>query len=94
MSTKFARNALAAAIATVTLTVGWAGSATAATAPLSHARITQHFDPDDKQMPENIVLEPDGGIDLSSPPQARSPGSPATAGCGCWRPCPCRPTTA
>ncbi|NED87530.1 hypothetical protein G3I76_46525 [Streptomyces sp. SID11233] len=65
MSAKFARNALAAAIATVTLTVGWAGSATAATAPLSHARITQHFDLDSKQMPENIVLEPDGRIDLS-----------------------------
>ncbi|MEV0918064.1 hypothetical protein AB0I93_27890 [Streptomyces sp. NPDC049967] len=65
MSAKFARNALAAAVATVTLTVGWAGSASAATAPLSHARITQHFDPDSKQMPENIVLEPDGRVDLS-----------------------------
>ncbi|ROQ66395.1 sugar lactone lactonase YvrE [Streptomyces sp. 840.1] len=64
-STKSARNALAVAIATVTLTVGWAGSATASTAPLSHARITEHFDLDAGQMPENIVAEPDGDLDLS-----------------------------
>lgn len=69
MSAKFARNVLVAAIATASLAaslaVGLPGSATAATAPLSHARITQHFDLDGKQMPENIVLEPNGSVDLS-----------------------------
>ncbi|MEW1689137.1 SMP-30/gluconolactonase/LRE family protein [Streptomyces sp. NPDC091265] len=65
MSTKFARNALVAAIAVATLAVGWPGSATAAAAPLSHARIAEHFDLAGGQMPENIVLEPDGSIDLS-----------------------------
>lgn len=69
MSAKFARNVLVAALATASLTVslaaGLPGSATAATPPLSHARITEHFDLDGGQMPENIVLEPDGSIDLS-----------------------------
>ncbi|ROQ82435.1 hypothetical protein EDD95_2051 [Streptomyces sp. CEV 2-1] len=66
MSSKFARNLLVAAIATASLAVvGPAGPATAATAPLSHTRITEHFDLPGGQMPENIVLEPNGSIDLS-----------------------------
>ncbi|MFD0023908.1 SMP-30/gluconolactonase/LRE family protein [Streptomyces sp. NPDC058382] len=65
MSSKFARNMLVAAIATASLAIGAPGPATAATAPLSHARITQHFDLDGGEMPENIVLEPNGSIDLT-----------------------------
>ena len=65
MSKKFARNMLVAAVAVASLAVGWPGSATAATAPLSHARIAQHFDLADGRMPENIAVEPDGSVDLS-----------------------------
>lgn len=65
MSSKFARNMLVAAIATASLAVGWPGSATAAAPPLSHARIAEHFDLAGGQMPENIVLEPNGSVDLS-----------------------------
>ncbi|MFF1924033.1 hypothetical protein ACFVW8_26100 [Streptomyces sp. NPDC058221] len=65
MSSKFARNMLVAAIATVTLAVGGPGTATAAAPPLSHARITHHFDLAGDEKPENIVLEPNGSIDLS-----------------------------
>lgn len=65
MSSKFARNMLVAAIAMASLAVVRPGSATAATPPLSHARIAQHFDLAGGQMPENIVLEPNGSVDLS-----------------------------
>ncbi len=62
---KFARNILVAAVAVASLAVGWPGPATAATAPLSHARVAEHFDPGAGRMPENIALDPDGGVDLA-----------------------------
>ncbi|MFC8448685.1 SMP-30/gluconolactonase/LRE family protein [Kitasatospora sp. NPDC057223] len=69
MPEKFARNLFVAAVAAASLTVGWPGSATAATAPpsahLSDARIVQHFDLAGGRMPENIALEPDGSVDLA-----------------------------
>ncbi|GAA1373652.1 SMP-30/gluconolactonase/LRE family protein [Streptomyces beijiangensis] len=62
---KFARNVLVAATAVASLTVGWPASATAATTPLSHARVTEHFDLLGGQLPENIALGPNGSVDLS-----------------------------
>jgi hypothetical protein len=63
--TKSARNILVGALATASVAVAWPGSATAATAPLSHVRVAEHFDLAAGQMPENIALEPDGSTDLS-----------------------------
>ncbi|MCM2430755.1 SMP-30/gluconolactonase/LRE family protein [Streptomyces sp. RKAG337] len=65
VSKKFARNILVAAIAVASLSAGFPGSAAAATAPLSHAHIAEHFDLAGGQMPENIVWEPNGSIDVS-----------------------------
>ncbi|MCZ4120928.1 SMP-30/gluconolactonase/LRE family protein [Streptomyces sp. H39-S7] len=65
MSEKFARNVLLATLTAASLTVGWPGSATAAAPPLSHPHITQHFALAGGQMPENIVREPNGSLDLS-----------------------------
>ncbi|MEU3459352.1 hypothetical protein ABZ721_05265 [Streptomyces sp. NPDC006733] len=65
MSTKFARNVLLAGLAATSLTIGWPAAATASAAPVSGTHLTHHFDLAGGQMPENIVLEPDGSLDLS-----------------------------
>jgi DNA-binding beta-propeller fold protein YncE len=39
--------------------------ASAATAPLSRARIAVHFDLAKGQMPENVAIEPDGALDVT-----------------------------
>ncbi|MDF9810883.1 SRPBCC family protein [Streptomyces sp. SPB162] len=85
MSQKFARNVLPATLAAASLTVGWPGSATAATAPMSHAHITRHFDLAGGRMPENIAWEPNGGIDVSDGPTPPGPGTRRG-------PAPARPT--
>jgi hypothetical protein len=58
---------LVGVLASASLAVSWPAAAAtrAPAAPLSAARVAAHFDLNAGQMPENIVLEPDGGVDLS-----------------------------
>ncbi|MFF8193397.1 SMP-30/gluconolactonase/LRE family protein [Streptomyces bobili] len=60
------RAVLAAAAASLTLaTVVTATPAGAVTAPLSRAHIVAHFDLAKGQSPENILIEPDGAVDVT-----------------------------
>ncbi|MET7685705.1 hypothetical protein [Streptomyces sp. NPDC005423] len=60
------RTVLAAAAAGLSLTtVVTATQASAATPPLSEARIVSHFDLAKGQMPENAVIEPNGSLDVT-----------------------------
>jgi sugar lactone lactonase YvrE len=57
------RTATAFILATAALT-GSMSSASAAAAPVSHPRIEVHFDLAAGQQPENLVIDPDGSVDL------------------------------
>lgn len=66
MRTKLARAVMAVmATGTAVLSAALAIPASAATAPLSRARIAVHFDLAKGQMPENVALEPDGALDVT-----------------------------
>jgi hypothetical protein len=59
------RSLIAGVLASASLAVAWPGTAGAVGAPLAQARVAVHFDLAGGQQPENIALEPDGGVDLS-----------------------------
>ncbi|MFG1810043.1 SMP-30/gluconolactonase/LRE family protein [Streptomyces sp. NPDC049040] len=68
MLSKSVRSLLVGVLASASLAVAWpaaAGVPAARTATVSQARVTSHFDLSAGQMPENIVVEPDGAVDLS-----------------------------
>jgi hypothetical protein len=62
---KNVRSLLIAAVAATAVSVIGSGSATASSPAASAARIADHFDLAAGQMPENIVLERGGAVDLS-----------------------------
>lgn len=72
MLPKSVRSLLVGVLASASLAVAWpaaahtpAHSAHRPVAPVSNARIADHFDVLAGQMPENIVVEPGGAVDLS-----------------------------
>jgi DNA-binding beta-propeller fold protein YncE len=66
MNMKLSRIVLAVVVTgTAAVAAFTSTSASAATAPLTRAEIAVHFDLANGQMPENIVLEPDGAADVT-----------------------------
>lgn len=57
------RRTFATTALVVAALLGPAGTASAASPPLSHARILAHFDVTAGQQPENLLVEP-AGVDL------------------------------